>query len=291
MKKYIRSFMITLLVLLTLTGAVSVWGYYDEAAAGYPSWWIDGFGPSDVYHNDPSEPRVVDGADIFSAQEEAELSRKLAEMKEKHQVDLVIVTDNNDYGLGLDRYATSFYDMKGYGYGSDYSGVVMFISMEPGDRGWWCGGTGKAEKYFTEENVNHMDDDMEPYMVNGRYGDGVKKYFSDLDTLLTKGRFPLSAKRAIAFSVVSMIIGAIVGFIFLGKASASMRAVAPAVQASQYLIPDSFKVNGANDVFLNTSVTKTLIESSSSSRSGGGSSFGSHTSSGGHSFSGGGRRF
>ena len=136
-----------------------------------------------------------------------------------------------------------------------------------------------------------MDDDMEPYMVDGDYTTGVIKYFYDLDVLLTKGKFPMSAGAFIGCLVTSLIIGAIAGLGFLGSASSSMRGVATAVQASQYLKADSFKVNAANDTFLRMNVTKTFIDTSSGSRGGGSSYSGGYHSSGGHSFSGGGRRF
>ncbi|MBO4326737.1 MAG: TPM domain-containing protein [Clostridia bacterium] len=303
MKKYLKLIIFTVIIasvcLVSLTAsaaqnAVYSYGYSssNDGYSGYPSWYKQGFGPSDVYHNDPSEPRLVDYAGIFTPSEESSLKRQLSELKSKFNMDFVIVTDNSDYGLGHGMYAAEFFDMNGYGVGENYSGVVMFICMEPGNRGWWTAGTGNAEKYFTEKNVNHMDDDMEPYMVDGEYAAGVSKYFSDVDVLFTKGRFPMSAAAVIGCLVTSMIIGAIAGLGFLGSASSTMRGVATAVQASQYLNADSFKVNAANDIFLRTNVTKTLIESSSSGSRGGGSSFsGGYHSSGGHSFSGGGRRF
>lgn len=292
MNKYLKFLILFILAAMLISGAVvSFADGEDGPPAWLPSWYKQGFGPSDVFHNDPSTPRVVDYADIFSDREEAELAAKLAEMKAKFNMDFVVVTDVNDYGLGAHMYAAEFYDMNGYGAGSEYSGAVMFINMEPGDRSWWCAGTGKTEKYFTEKNVNHMDDTMEPYMIDGEYASGVKAYFTDLDTLLTNGKFPMSTGAIIRCALISMAVGLIAGLVSLASAASTMKTVAPAVQASAYLTPDSFKVNNLGDNFINKNVTRTLIESSSSSRSGGSSYSGGYHSSGGHSFSGGGRHF
>ncbi len=261
------------------------------SSAGMPSWYKEGFGPSDVFHNDPSTPRVVDYAGIFNSGELESLKSQLAQMKQKYNMDFVLVTDDSAYELGRRMYAAEFYDMNGYGVGPNYSGVVMFISMEPGNRGWFTAGTGDAEKFFTEKNVNHMDDTMEPYMHRGEYAEGVSAYFNDLDTLLTNGKFPLTFGSVLKYLFIASIAGLVAGLISLSSASVSMKGLAQSVVASNYLVPDSVRVDVLNDTFLRTNVTKTLIQSSSS-RSGGGSSYsGGFHSSGGHSFSGGGRGF
>ena len=262
----------------------------SETVPEYPVWWPEDTQNFSFYHNDGS-PRLIDYADIFTPEEEAKISSKLAEMKAAHSADLVVVTDNSSYGMSHAMYAADFYDYGGYGFGDNYTGAVMFICMEQYNRGWWCAGTGNIQKYFTEKNVNKMDDAMEPYMESGSYAEGVLAYFDKLDVLLTKGRLPLSVSEIVTAALVSAIIGLIAGLINLSKASSTMNTVTAAVKAGQYLEPHSFNVKNATDTLIDTQTTKVFI-GSSGSRSGGGSSYsGGYSSSSGHSFSGGGRSF
>ncbi len=261
----------------------------DETYTGKPSWYKEGFTSADLFHNAPSDPRVVDYAGVFSDAQKSALENKLAGIKTRTGMDVVVVTDKSMYGMEAIEYAAEFYDMNGYGAGDDHSGVVMFISFEPGNRQWFTAGTGKAEKLLgNSDNINIMDDAMEPYMLEGDYYSGVNAYMDKLSVLLEKGKFPRPFMTSLLYVGIALIAGSIFGGINLSSKKAGMRAVAPAVAASSYLKPDTFRITRENDTFIRTDVARALIESS---RSGGGSNTGSYHSSGGHSFSGGGRRF
>ena len=263
------------------------------ATEALPDWYDQDFSPADVYHNDPSTPRVVDNAGVFSSAEYERLSKQLASMRQELGMDFVVLTDTTYHGIGYIKYATDFYDMNGYGLGDDYSGVIFFLCFEPGDRGFEAYGTGKAEKYMTEKNVDKMSDKVYDYFVNGNYAQGVEKYFSQVRTLIKKGRLPLSGAQIATLIIIPSFIGLIGGGISLASAKGSMRTVTKATSAAEYLNPISFRVNNSDDRLLNTDVSKTYIDTSSSSgsRSGGSSYHSGYHSSGGHSFSGGGRRF
>lgn len=302
MKKIISALIVILLLsVIVFVPAVFASSDSENGAEDRPDWYRPGFSPADVYHNDPGFPRLTDKADLFSRAEELEIISKLAEMKTNLHMDFVVVTDNSTYGGFYDTetddflmdYSKEFYDMNGYGVGDNYSGAILFIYKDPrpGYSGWWGAGTGDAEKFFTRENVNHLDDEMEPYMVDGDYANGVLAYLDSLSYLIEHGKFPVSVKSILTKAAVAVVVALVIGLISLGRASASMRSVAVATRAKEYLDQNSFNIRYSNDRFLNTTTSRTLIESSTRS-GGGGSSYrsGSH-SSGGHSFSGGGRRF
>ena len=297
MKRNIRKSIITFVALLIsmicLLLLLLIPAFAEDDTDTLPDWYDPDFSESNVYHNDPSVPRVVDNAGVFSSAEYDRLSKKLASMRQELGVDLVVLTDNSYHGMGYIKYATDFYDMNGYGLGDDYSGVIFFLCFEPGDRGFEAYGTGKAEKYMTEKNVDKMSDKVLDYFVNEEYATGVEKYFDQVYTLIKKGRLPLSGAQIATLIIIPSLIGLIGGGISLASASGSMRTVTKATTAADYLNPISFVVNNSDDRMLNTDVSRTYISSSSSSggRSGGSSYHSGYHSSGGHSFSGGGRRF
>ena len=243
------------------------------------------------FHNDPSEPRLIDNADIFEDHEEEWIAKLLKNLKDDYQFDFVVLTDNSSYGKTKALYSADYYDDNGYGVGDNYSGVIMFICMDPEDRGWWTARTGDAEKYFTESNVNHLDDIMYPYMVDGEYAEGVYRYFSNLGVLIKNGKFPLEPKEYIGAALISLLVALPIAFGFLISAESSMSIVKNQSGSSDYLEAGSLNILESNDVFINKTVSRTYISSDSGSRSGGSSYSGGYHSSGGHSFSGGGRSF
>ena len=242
-------------------------------------------------------PRVVDDADIFTAAEEAELTELINKLIEKYKnYDLVIFTDVTTYGIdeenGEGTYAADFYQFNGYGVGDDYSGSVFFVDMNPEDRYWWSAGRGKTEDYFTELNINRLDDRIEPYMKDGKYFEAMKVYIEALDILYETGRLPkiFTGGDIAGISIISGIIALIVGGIRSGKAMNTMKNVGYASRANDYIVQNSFVLRDNKATFLYETVTKTYVPPSSSSS--GGSSYrgGYHSSGGGH-FSGGGRHF
>lgn len=282
-----------LISMICLLSLLVIPAFAEAEDDSMPDWYDPDFSDSDVYHNDPSEPRIVDNAGVFSPVEYERLSKKLESMRQELGIDFVVLTDNTYHGMGYIKYATDFYDMNGYGLGDDSSGIIFFLCFEPGDSGFEAYGTGKAEKYMTEKNVDRMSDKVYNYFVNKDYATGVEKYFDQLNTLIKKGRLPLSGAQIAALVIIPSLIGLIGGGISLSSARASMKTVAKATTAAEYLNPISFVVNSSDDRMLNTDISRTFISSSSSSggRSGGSSYHSGYHSSGGHSFSGGGRRF
>ncbi|MDO4845160.1 MAG: TPM domain-containing protein [Oscillospiraceae bacterium] len=253
-----------------------------------PYWY-----PADVesfedFHTAADTPRVVDNADIFTDEEEDALAAKLAELRDKHSADFVLFTDTSSHSLTRGIYSADFYVFNGYGVGDDYNGMILYICMEPGNRGWWEAGTGACERLFTEENVNALDDRLEPYMLDGEYAEGVMNFFSNLDGLFTNGRMPISSGSMLLRVLIAGVISLIVILIVRGAVRKKMIVVRQGAEADEYLARDTFKLRSSHDYFLRTVTTREKIERSS----GGGSSYsGGYSSSSGRSFSGGGRSF
>lgn len=139
------------------------------------------------YH-DETAPRVVDVADLFTDEEEALMETRLAEIRAELEKDVVIFTDVSAYGLGHDIYSADFYDFNGYGIGDEYEGAVLFICMDPSDRGWWTCCTGPETRgLYTEEVANQIDDMLYDHMVNGDYYRGVAEWIENFRRLLKNG--------------------------------------------------------------------------------------------------------
>ena len=63
--------------------------------------------------------RLVDGADLLTDTEEAELLQELNEISVRQQFDVVVVTTTSLDGKSAMEYADDYYDYHGYGMGQD----------------------------------------------------------------------------------------------------------------------------------------------------------------------------
>ena len=264
-------------------------GEFGTAALQY----IDAF--TEIYENGGKVPRrpVADYADIFTAEQEAKMREKIAEIRERYGYDLAIVTDVTSFGLSHKDYCEEYWFDNGFGLGDDNTGSVLFICMEAGNRGWWSAAFGGLRDIFTERFINYVDDRLEPYMIagrdngnyNGEYGRGVLDYLDNLAEIYENGgkvpREPLELKYP---AVIAAIAGLIAGGASVSKQKRRMKTVEKAGRAKGYMREGSFQRRELGDVLVGVSVTKTARSSSSSS--GGRSSYSSsgRSSGGGRSF-------
>jgi uncharacterized protein len=270
-----------LLTALTLLCLLACPALAAEEVAPY--WYPESVTDFEDFHNDPSTPRLVDDADIFTDEEEAELTAKLDSLRENFpQSDFVVFTDNSSYGLDHDVYAADFYVFNGYGVGGDYNGVILLICMEPDNRCWYIWGTGGCEKLFqSDANIDHLNSTIAPYLRSGDYAQGVSAYLDDLNVLFSKGHFPKGIRPLVVIG--ALLGGLVIGFIVRTVLESEMNNVHEAVQADRYLDTGSVQLRHSADYFLYRTVNRVKREKSSSSHS--------SSSSSGRSGSGGGGSF
>lgn len=276
-------------LILSLLAALSLLCFGVSCFADtLPSWYPEDVNSFEDFHN-ANAPRVVDDADLFTDEEEAMLTSKIEDLINEHGYDFVLYTDSSSYGLAHNIQAADFYQFNGYGLGDNYSGSVLMICMEPGNRAWYTAARGDCRTYYTEENINDIDDGIESKMVDGDYYGAMKKYISEIDELYTKGH--ISSLWLPGRIGIAAVIAVIAGSVVLAFLTYSMKKVRLQTDADHYIVPGSMRVRGARDLFLNKSVSRVKRESHKGGGGGGSSYSGGFSSSGGGSFSGGGRSF
>ena len=158
-----------------------------EGAGERPYWYVKDVDGFELFH-DEAAARVVDDADIFSDEEEAAITDRLWEIRDEVDKDIVIFTDTSTYGLSRKVYAADYFEMNGFGTGDEYEGVVLFICMNPSDRGWWAACSGSQTMgLHTEEIANAIDDELYEYMSKGLYAEGVSDWIENFRLLYLKG--------------------------------------------------------------------------------------------------------
>ena len=235
-----------------------------------------------------SMPRLVDGADLLSDSEEAELLSMLDEISERQMLDVVIVTANTLEGKSPMAYADDFYDDHGYGFGASYDGVLLLISME--DRDWWISTCGYGITAFTDYGISCLSDRFLPDLGNGFYADAFETFARGCDEYISLARngTPFDVGSEPFDPASSLLIAAVIGLIAAWIVVGSMKAQLKSVRqqnAGSYLKEGSLQLTDSRELYLYRNVHRTVKQESSS----GGSS--THRSSSGRSHGRGGGKF
>lgn len=265
-----------------------------------PDWYPENPGLWVPFH-DETAPRLVDEADLFTPAEEEEILAAIKAKSEEAGADLVIYTDMTSYGFDRAVWAADFYDFRGYGFGSNYDGAVLFICMEPGNRGFYTCCSGIIRNIYSESAARQMDEILLGYMTRGANGDdsafaaGVLNWLDNMTRLATTGDpFEKDAWDYAVGALGSALIAAAAAGLSLTAAKSSMKTVRKAYSARDYLVRDSLKVLNGTDIFTHQTMSSVYSprQNKNSSGSSGGSSFSSSfTGSSGSTHSGSGSGF
>ena len=246
--------------------------------------------------------RLVDQADLLTPEAEQALQAKLDRISEALQFDVVIVTCEHIGSRTPMEFADDYYDYNGFGYGEDFDGTALLVSMA--ERDWWISTCGYGQTALSDDYFLDFIDasDFIDHLKNGRY-DKSFNFFADMVE-----RFVTEAKTNEPYSdshrchlwgsmCEGMIWSAVVGLIIAAVVTRSKYnnytgAVRTKGEANEYMV-GGVHLTAQDDRFLHSHVYREKRVSQSSSSSGGSShhSSGSHTSSSGRSHGGGGGKF
>lgn len=231
-----------------------------------------------AFASQPEQPLIVDMADLLTSREENDLEDLAREIRDSHQMDVVIVTVDSLEGKSAQDYADDYYDDHGYGVGSQYSGVLLLIDM--GSRQWHISTCGDAIKAISDRDVDALFEAMSDDLSDGEYYQAFKQYLNALDDHLEKE----SGGPGIMAVVIALLVGLAAGGIGLLILRSGMNTRRKQSSAGDYLKRDSYHLRVHRDMFLYSRVSKRPRPKDNS-----GSSV--HRSSSGRSHGGGGGRF
>lgn len=214
-----------------------------------------------------SNSRLVDDAGLLTAEEYTEVLATLNEISERQKFDVVVHTTATTNGQYIEYYTEDYFDYNGYGYGSNYDGVILVIDMNT--RGWSVSSSGKSEDYITSSAIDEIGDEITPYLSNGDYRTAMITYAEMCD------KFSQGEPYNWFFGIViSVGIGFVIALISVFSMKSKLKSVRFQPAAKDYLVPGSMNVTASRDMFLYRNVTRRAKPKENS---------GSHTSSSGRS--------
>ena len=109
--------------------------------------------------------RLVDQAELLTAEEQQQIQAKLDEVSELHHCDAVVMTVNSLEGKTATEYADDAFDYDGYGLGEDKAGILFLVDM--GDRNWATSTHGYAITAFTDAGLSYIEEKLVSYLAIG----------------------------------------------------------------------------------------------------------------------------
>ena len=212
--------------------------------------------------------RVVDEADLLTADEEKALDAKLAAVEQSHKVRILVGTMKDTGGAALGKVANNVVDQ----IPGENGTIVLLLSMK--ERDWYISTDNKMRTRITDgKGVDYLAGEFLPDLKEGKYAAAFTAFAKTTDEMLTyyekegKPYDPANAFNLMAFGIAlacALILGGTI-YYMLYKYESN---VTFAAEADAYLNHDSFQLTQDEDNFLYTTVTRKTKEKSSSSSSG-----------------------
>ena len=243
--------------------------------------------------------KIYDFANLFTDSEEETLYREVISYIEKSDMDMVIVTIDDNNKLNASEYAKDFYDYNDFGTNDTFDGILYLIDMD--NREVYISTCGYAQLFYDDFRINLMLDDSFYYLSRNEFyqatfqfvqratdylQDGIpdsnEDYYID-----SSGNMRIKKKANVVVSFVgAFVISSVVLYLFISR----HKGIKLAISADDYMDQNSIKYGLTKDTFLTTHTTRVATKShaGSSGRSGGSSI---SRGSSGRSHGGGGRRF
>lgn len=244
--------------------------------------------------------KIYDFANLFTDEEEKLIYEKVISYIDKHDMDMVIVTidDNNKYSAK--EYAIDFYDYNYFGINKTYDGLLLLIDMDT--REVYINTTGEAQLIYDDYRINDILDDLVYYLSSSNYYQAASNFISSSYSYAESGiadsnkEYEIDSsgemvrKKSVNWFITiggSFLVPSLILWYFISK----HKGIKLATNADDYIDRKNIIYGPKVDTFFTTHTSRVPVVKSSGGGSGshGGSTI-SHGSSG-RSHGGGGRHF
>lgn len=237
---------------------------------------------------------VIDDAGLIKASDEKELDKKIKNIQ-KDKFDVVILTVKSLDGKSAQDYADDYYDNNDYGLDNEKSGVLFLVSK--GDRKYHISTKGAGIKAFTDYGIGRIKEEIKPYLSDGDYFNACDEFLNITKDFVKayKDGTPYDTDNPyneeidyVILEVIALVIAFVIALISVGIMRLRMNTAKPKGTAMEYIKKGSFKLTSEKDIFMYSTVTKTVKPKDNDNSAGGSTT---HVSSSGSEHGGGGGSF
>lgn len=217
------------------------------------------------------EPRLIDEADILTNGEESSLLSKLDKISEKHEFDVVILIVEDIGIYSPQEYAETIYEAAAYGYGENYDGIMLLLSMA--ERDWFMLPNGFGEEAFTYPCIEYISEKFLPALGEDEYAEGFEIYAELCDEFIAQAKegepygennLPKEPFNFLFSIIIALVIGFVIAFVVTAVMKAKLKSVRSRAAAEDYLKRGSMKLTSSGDYFLYRQLIRTAKPKSNS---------------------------
>lgn len=223
---------------------------------------------------EPELGYVTDAASLLSEKEWTALESKAESISARYDCGVYIITvdDFTDYVNTYDVYeaAKAIYREYSLGWGTEKSGVLLFLSMAERDYSLIAYGYGNTA--FTDYGKDKLTKKFLDNFKNDDWCGGFQDYLEKSDSMLQSAReghpFDVDSNPLIRLAGIgiSLLVGCVAAFVIaVWVSDRMMKSVSAKTEAGAYLTAGSVVITGREDYFTHTTETRTKIEKSSGS--------------------------
>jgi len=210
---------------------------------------------------------IIDNAGLLSQQEKASLLSAAASAASAYDFDLVIVTVKNIGASSPADYADNFFDRNGYGLGQNRDGCLFLLVTD--SRDYWFSTSGRGIKVLNSAASNKLEGSVVKLLRENNYYGAFGAFLTDWQKFLAldaKGRnYNFFHQWNLVLVLIAWVLALAIGFIVVQTWKNKMDTVLPQTQAAAYVVPGSLAFREKKDSFLYSTVSKTKIQTQSSS--------------------------
>ncbi len=219
-----------------------------------------------------AKERVIDTADLLTAEEEQKLYQMAQAVYDEYGVDIVILTENT-YVSDIQRYAENYYDNGGY----SADGIIFYLSIY--DRDWYMATSGSCMDTLSDSRLDTIFAQISYDLANDDYYAAFSNFIPLCEGYIEEGpsffATPVVSYLLKLCLLLPVAFGIAVLVVFLEKKK--MNTAVLQRNANDYIINGSVDIKEQKDVFVTFTVTRVPI----SQNSGGGGGGRSHGGRGG----------
>lgn len=211
------------------------------------------------------EQLIYDGADLLTTVEESRLYEQLASVSGTYDSQIIVATLPSMQDGDIDEFVEYLYDRMELGYGTDRSGVLLLVCMDP--REYRILSNGRAADAITPGRIDSIGSAIVPDLSGGDYADAFET-FADRCAYYLEGElvgFPFPVLQNL---LIALAVGLTAGLITVLIMRSQLKSVHRKVEANSYVRRNSLNLTLSRDIFLYRNVSRTRRETESSSRSG-----------------------
>ncbi|WP_051538090.1 TPM domain-containing protein [Butyrivibrio proteoclasticus] len=255
----------------------------------------DSYWDSNTIPSTRQKDLLYDDAELLSASEQEDLTKRLNEVSNRWDCTIAILTVDTPIN-SIQDFADDYFDYNGMGADHNGNGILLVLNMD--DRSYWFSTSGTAISAFTDYGLSKMFDKMSSDLGDNYYHDAFVTYTEVCDDYLemySKGtpydvgvKQPKDVVKGLLLSFLAALLVALVPIFVMAS---HLKSVTAKHSAKGYQAHDGLHMRVHRDTYLRSHVTKTEIPRDNDRSGGfsGGSS--THMSSSGSTHGGGGGHF